>query len=102
MIDEIREKFAADEFELSRHAVDQSVVRRIGVQELRQAVAGGEVIEAYPEDKYGPSCLVFGVTSAGRPLHVQCGYPSRAPVRIVTLYEPSPHRWIDFRRRRAR
>ena len=102
LIEEVREKVSTGQFELSKHAVDQSIVRRIGVQELREAVAAGEVIEDYPDDKYGPSCLIFGTTSAGRFLHVQCTYPSRTPVRIITLYEPTPDRWIDFRRRRPR
>ena len=100
LIEQLREKIAADQFELSKHAVDQSIVRRIGMQELREAVAAGGVIEDYPDDKYGPSCLIFGETTAGRPLHVQCSYPIRTPVRIITLYEPTPDRWIDFRRRR--
>ena len=98
-MDEVRDKIFTDQFELSKHAVDQSITRRIGMQELRDAVAAGEVIEDYPNDKYGPSCLVFGTTSAGRPLHVQCTYPSRTPVRMITLYEPAPDRWIDFKRR---
>ena len=102
LIDEIREKISTNQFELSKHAVDQSIIRRIGMQELREAVARGEVIEDYPDDRYGPSCLFFGTTSAGRPLHVQCSYPSRVPVRIITLYEPTPERWIDFKRRRPR
>ncbi|HEV2743977.1 MAG TPA: DUF4258 domain-containing protein, partial [Rubrobacter sp.] len=88
LIEQLREKISTDQFELSKHAVDQSITRRIGMQELREAVTKGEVIEDYPDDKYGPSCLVSGETSAGRPLHVQCSYPSRTPVRIVTLYEP--------------
>lgn len=101
-MDMIREEIAADRVELSKHAIDRLVVRRIEVREVREAVAEGEVIEDYPDDKYGPSCLIFGTTLAGRPLHVQCSHPSRTPVRIITLYEPTPDRWIDFRRRRPR
>ena len=100
IIDDIREKIASGQFEFSQHAVDQSIVRHISVQELREAIAGGDVIEDYPDDKYGPSCLVFGVTLAGRPLHIQCSYPSRSVVKIITLYEPDPQRWIDFKVRR--
>jgi hypothetical protein len=66
-IDGIREKIARGQFEFSQHAVDQSIVRHISAQELREAIAAGEVIEDYPTDKYGPSCLVFGVTLARRP-----------------------------------
>jgi hypothetical protein len=40
---------------------------------MEQAVSmRSEVIEDYPEDKYGPSCLILGFTVYGRPLHVQC------------------------------
>lgn len=101
MIREIRNKIQEGQFELSRHSVDQSILRRISMQELREAVAGGEIIEDYPEDKYGPSCLVLGFTQAGRPLHIQCSYPSRPLVKIITLYEPDPTEWIDFKVRRG-
>jgi len=102
MIEQIRAKIQAGQFEFSKHAVDQSILRRISVQELREAIANGEIIEDYPEDKYGPSCLVLGFTRAGRPLHIQCSYPSRPLVKIITLYEPEPARWIDFKVRRKR
>jgi hypothetical protein len=62
LLDEIRLKIDADEFEFSRHAVDQTIIRRISVREVREVFANGEVIEDYPEDKYGPSCLIFGTT----------------------------------------
>jgi hypothetical protein len=100
MIEGIREKVAAGQFEFSKHAVDQSIVRRVTAQEIREAVAAGEVIEDYPDDKYGPSCLLFGYTLAGRPLHIQCSYPSRPLVKIVTLYEPDASLWVDFKVRR--
>ena len=101
MIEQIRAKIQAGQFELSKHAVDQSVLRQISVQELREVIADGEIIEDYPEDKYGPSCLVLGFTRAGRPLHIQSSYPSRPLVKIITLYEPDPAEWIDFRVRRT-
>lgn len=100
LISEIREKIADGRFEYSKHATTQSIVRGISVAELREAIAAADVIEDYPEDKYGPSCLVFGRTRDGRPLHIQCSYPSRPIVKIITLYEPDPELWIDFRQRR--
>jgi len=57
-IESIRQKIGADQFEFSKHAVDQSIIRRILVQEVREAIANGRIIEDYPDDKYGPSCLV--------------------------------------------
>ncbi len=100
MIYEIREKIAADLFEFSKHAVDQSILRGISVQEVRDALRLGEIIEDYPNDKYGPSCLIFGMTTEERPLHIQCSYPSRPIIKIVTLYEPDENLWIDRRVRK--
>jgi hypothetical protein len=100
LIDEIRRRVAGGDFEFSQPAVDQAILRHISVQELRETIAVGEVIEVYPEDKYGPSCLIFGMTSVGRPLHVQCSDPSRRIVKIITLYEPDPDLWIGFKMRK--
>lgn len=100
IIDEIRSKVVADQFEFSEHAVDQSIIRRISVQELREAIATSSIIEDYPDDKYGPSCLVVGFTQSRRPIHVQVSYPSRPLIKVITLYEPDPSRWIDFYKRR--
>ena len=58
MIEEIRRKIAEGQFEFSKHAVDQSILRKIRVQEIREAIAIGQVIENYPNDKYGASCLM--------------------------------------------
>jgi hypothetical protein len=101
MISEIREKIAAGKFEFSRHAVDQSILRRISVRELREAMVMAELIEDYPNDKYGPSCLLLGYTRAHRPLHIQCSYPSRDLLKIITLYEPDPSLWIDLKVRKS-
>jgi len=100
-LDEIKAKFRRDEFEYSKHAVDQTLLRRISVQELREAVATSEVIEDYSTDKYGPSCLLMGFTTAARPIHSQVSYPSRPLIKVITVYQPDPERWIDHRYRRA-
>jgi hypothetical protein len=60
MIGRIRAKIAPNRFEFSEHAVDQSIIRHVAVEEIRQAILGGEIIEDYPDDKYGPSCLILG------------------------------------------
>ncbi len=101
MIEHIRGKIRAGQFEFSRHAVDNSILRWISVQEVREALENGEIIEDYPDDKYGPSCLVLGFTQKGRPLHIQCSYPSRPLIKIITLYEPDPYHWQNYRIRRT-
>ncbi len=101
LIDAIRAKVAAGQFEYSQHAVDQTTLRRIAVHELREAMANGEVIEDYPSDKYGPSCLVLGFTTANRPIHIQCSHPSRPLIKIITAYQPDSNEWDDFKHRRS-
>jgi len=100
MISEIRERFRHRKYEYSLHAADQSIIRRISTAEVEEAVERGEIIEEYPSDKYGPSCLIFGRTASGRPIHIQCTCPERPAVKIITVYEPDETTWIDFRKRR--
>ena len=100
LLEEIRAKFARDEFEFSKHATDQSILREISVSEIREAITKAEIIEDYPDDKYGPSCLLLGFTLANRPIHLQCSYPSRPIIKVVTVYEPDPAEWTDYRVRR--
>jgi hypothetical protein len=98
---EIQGKVLRRQYEFSRHAVDQSIIRNIAVAELEEAISNrAEIIEDYPDDKYGPSCLILGFTRAGRPLHAQCSYPSRPLIKIVTVYEPDPDLWINLRVRK--
>jgi hypothetical protein len=97
----IRAKITRGEFEFTQHAVDQGLLRRITVRELHETIEVGEVIENYPEDKYGPSCLILGFTRAGRPLHVQCSDPARPLVKIITLYQPNAERWVNLRVKRS-
>ena len=101
LIEGIREKVTTAAFEFSQHAVDQSILRHISVGEIVEAITGGEVIEDYPTDKYGPSCLIMGFTQSGRAVHVQCSYPARPLVKIITTYEPHPDQWIDYKQRRS-
>ena len=100
MINDIRKKIAAGSFEFSKHAVDQSILRGISIQEIRDSIQTGEVIEDYADDKYGPSCLIFGMTADNRPLHIQCSYPSRPLVKVVTIYEPDENMWTDYKVRK--
>ena len=101
MLEEIQSKILRRQYEFSKHAVDQSIIREISIVEMDEAISGGgEIIEDYPEDKYGPSCLILGFTKTGRQLHIQCSYPSRPLIKIITLYEPDPDLWVDFRMRK--
>ena len=80
------------------HAQMQMAERHVTDSEVVETISGedAEVIEDYPEDKYSPSCLIYGVTASGRILHVQSNHQAV----IITVYEPDPDKWDDFKRRR--
>lgn len=50
LIESIRQKEYLDEFEFTKHAVDRSILRRIAVSEIREAIRNGEVIEIYSQE----------------------------------------------------
>ena len=99
-IEQVRLQLHAGSFDFSRHALRRTIERNISEQEIQQAGLQATVIEKYPGDKYSPSCLLLGFTTAGRPLHIQVSLADTQMVRIVTLYEPNPNNWIDYSRRR--
>ena len=84
------------------HAVRQMAKpdRMISVDEVRYVFETGEIIEDYPEDERGHSCLLLGKGEDGRPIHVVCT-PKEDYLAIITTYLPSPEEWTDdFRKRR--
>ena len=101
MIEQIRQKIRQRQYEFSKHAVDQSILRNIGVREFEAAVLHhSEIIEDYPNDKYGPSCLVLSFTEKDRALHAVCTYPTQPVLKVITIYEPDPAQWVEHRVRR--
>ena len=73
--------------------------RMISFQEVEEVVTQGEVIEDYPNDPRGHSCLMLGFGEAGRPVHVVCS-PKDEYLAIITAYLPDPAQWSeDFKRR---
>jgi len=94
----IRQAVQQDQIFFTEHAVRQMAKRNITDDEVVEVITSGEIIEEYPADKYGPSCLVYGQTVNERHLHVVCSLPPR--VRIITVYQPNPDEWIEYRRRK--
>lgn len=99
-VGDVQRQLSVGEFEFSRHAFRRAVERNISEQEIREAGSRAELIEDYPDDKYSPSVLLLGFTGAGRALHLQVSLADAALTKIITVYEPDPNEWTDFRKRR--
>ncbi|MFA4910583.1 MAG: DUF4258 domain-containing protein [Desulfobacteria bacterium] len=96
----IQNKIKSGKYRFSDHSVKRMIKRSITRQEIESAILAGEIIEEYPDDKYSPSCLIYGKTKAGRNLHVQISLPPS--VVVITAYEPGETEWIDYRVRRKK
>ena len=94
----LQAKIRAGIYRFSDHAVKRMIKRDIARHEIEEVILAGENVEEYPDDKYSPTCLIYGKTHVGRILHVQASLPPL--VVIVTAYEPDPEQWIDGKIRR--
>jgi hypothetical protein len=84
------------------HAIDQMnrPDRLITPTDVREVVERGLVIEDYPGDSRGPSCLLMADVSSERVVHVVCS-PKEDYLAIITAYLPSIEEWNrDMRTRR--
>ena len=100
LLDQLQNSVRNGDYELTAHASNQLIERHILAGDIEDAVLSGEaeVIEDYPDDMRGASCLVLGFASGDRPIHVQFSYPPR--VAIITAYEPDLEKWVNFRVRK--
>lgn len=85
------------------HAVRQMMRpdRMVTAAEVRDTILRGRVIEDYPADARGPSCLMLGSGSDGRAIHVVCS-PKDEYLAVITAYLPSPAEWEADQRTRKR
>jgi hypothetical protein len=67
----------------SLHALDKMLdeTEMISKDEVRDVTFNGKIIENYPKDKRGHSCLMLGVSRKNRPVHVVC-----APKEKISCY----------------
>jgi hypothetical protein len=73
--------------------------RMITTKEVETVITTGELIEDYPDDVRGHSCLFLGYGIEGRVIHVVCS-PKEDYLAIITAYLPKQDQWSsDFKRR---
>lgn len=93
----IIKKIRNQEYDFSVHAHNERQEEQIAVEEIEKVLLKGDIIEKYPNDPRGESCLVTGIVSK-RPLHIVCGKRDDR-LLIVTVYIPKPPVWKDYKTR---
>lgn len=101
-IKQIKNLVTQRKYRLTLHAEVERDAEEITLQEIEEAILSkdAEIIEDYPNDPRGPSCLILGFTRKNFPLHIVCGIASQEILVMVTVYRPDVAEWIDFRIRK--
>jgi len=98
-IEDIRRKVAEGKYAISFTHSEKLRLRRIKAADIEQAVKSGNIIEDYPNDPRGASCLILGRVG-NRPLHILFARLEAEELLLVTAYEPDPGEWEDDRQTR--
>ena len=98
-IEKIRRKAQRGEFQLTYHAHLERQEEGIEIAHIKETLMSGEILEDYPDDPRGHSCLVLGY-SEGRAIHIVCGWTKTDWLLVITVYIPRPPKWTDPRTRR--
>ncbi len=98
--EKIKQKVLNDNFRLSEHAENEKQRDKIYFNEIDEAFKNIELIEEYPEDPRGRSCLLLGFSLKGKPLHFVCGDLDKENILFITMYRPKINDWINYRIRK--
>jgi len=97
---EIQRLLREGRYEISFHAQQERLEENLDVLQIEEAIVGqGEILEEYPNDPRGESCLLLGFVGR-QPVHVVVGWARRQQegqkvLRVITVYRPTLPKWID-------
>jgi hypothetical protein len=93
----------AHQIRITDHADEEKESDQLTFDEIYFSVLNGEIIEDYADDRPYPSCLIYGNTFSGDPVHSVWAFNDKNQWAVlITVYRPDPGRWIDFRQRREK
>jgi len=102
-LDNIIDAIRNNRINITEHAYEEAEADKLSFDEIFFAVLQGEIIERYPNDKPYPSCLVYGNTFFGYPVHSVWAYnQEKLSGVLITVYRPDAKRWINWKKRRVK
>lgn len=100
-INNLIEAVHANRVRVTNHADEEAEADQLKFDEIYFSVFNGEIIEAYPTDKPYPSCLIYGQTVNGDPVHSVWAYNKQNQWAVlITVYRPDLNLWTNWRERR--
>lgn len=107
-VDEIHRLARTGRYEVSIHAQQERLAEDLDIREIEEALGSGEILEDYPNDPRGESCLICGY-AGDKPIHAVIGWArgqdkteGERMLRVITVYIPRPPKWITPRTRGRR
>ena len=83
----IREMLHDKKIKWTAHSMERLGERDISIKDVKNSIETGEIIEEYPDDYPYPSCLILGMASNRRKIHVVVGSDDDY-IYIITAYYP--------------
>ena len=93
-IDTIKQLIEENKIRWTNHIVIRLLQRNINQKDIEEALLNGEILEEYENDYPYPSCLVYGITTNNKVLHVVCGL-NEEELWIITAYYPNSLKWKE-------
>ena len=103
-IKQIQSLITQEKYRFTFHAELERDADLITGQEIKESLLSpkAKIIEDYPNDPRGPSCLILGFTEADLPIHLVCGVGDSEVLIIITIYRPDSDEWIDWQIRKEK
>jgi hypothetical protein len=93
--DFIHDEIEGQNYEISLHADDERIADGLTMSQLEFALLDCQIIEQYPDDPRGESCLALGFTPEETPIHIVCGKNPSEHLILITVYIPTMPKWRD-------
>ena len=94
-LDFISNEIEKQSYEISLHADDERIADELTVFQLEFILSQCKIIEQYPDDPRGESCLTVGFKPEGMPVHIVCGKNPSGHLIFITVYIPTMPKWRD-------
>ena len=93
-IDKLKRLVIAKKIYWTKHCLNRLNQREISINDVKEAIIKGKIIENYKDDYPYPSCLICGKNIENKTLHIVCGINDDF-IYVITAYYPNVIMWED-------
>lgn len=99
-IETLKQMNIPEKIALTKHAKQRLDEREIKIADIVNCIKTGEIIKQYEDDKPLPSCLILGISTKNRYIHIVVSHDDNF-IYLITAYYPTSEHWQnDFKTRK--